>query len=128
MNKENNLTIAKALMRFLKSVGVKNIYGVPGGGSSLDLIDAAEENGINFFLVKREDNAVIMASVSGDLTNTIGVALVTKGPGLSNAMNGIAYACLDRSPLILFSDGFSSKLSSFVTHQVFDQKKLMSPI
>ena len=34
MNKENNLTIAKALMRFLKSVGVKNIYGVPGGGSS----------------------------------------------------------------------------------------------
>jgi acetolactate synthase-1/2/3 large subunit len=127
MNKENNLTIAKALMRFLKSVGVKNIYGVPGGGSSLDLIDAAEENGINFFLVKREDNAVIMASVSGDLTNTIGVALVTKGPGLSNAMNGIAYACLDRSPLILFSDGFSSKLSSFVTHQVFDQKKLMSP-
>ncbi|MGY8975286.1 MAG: thiamine pyrophosphate-binding protein [Alphaproteobacteria bacterium] len=127
MKKENNLTIAKALMRFLKSVGVKNIYGVPGGGSSLDLIDAAEENGINFFLVKREDNAVIMASVSGDLTNTIGVALVTKGPGLSNAMNGIAYACLDRSPLILFSDGFSSKLSSFVTHQVFDQKKLMSP-
>ena len=127
MNKGNNLTIAKALMRFLKSVGVKNIYGVPGGGSSLDLIDAAEENGINFFLVKREDNAVIMASVSGDLTNTIGVALVTKGPGLSNAMNGIAYACLDRSPLILFSDGFSSKLSSFVTHQVFDQKKLMSP-
>ena len=127
MNKENNITIAKALMRFLKFVGVKNIYGVPGGGSSLDLIDAAEENGINFFLVKREDNAVIMASVSGDLTNTIGVALVTKGPGLSNAMNGIAYACLDRSPLVLFSDGFSSKLSSFVTHQVFDQKKLMSP-
>ena len=51
----------------------------------------------------------------------------TKGPGLSNSINGIAYSSLDRSPLILFSDGFSDKLSSFVTHQVFDQKKLMSP-
>ena len=68
-----------------------------------------------------------MASVFGELTRSIGVALVTKGPGLSNSINGIAYSSLDRSPLILFSDGFSDKLSSFVTHQVFDQKKLMSP-
>ena len=120
-------TISQMIALHLKAIGVQSIFGVPGGGSSLDLIDAAEDVGIKFYLVKREDAAVIMACVYGELTNSIGVALVTKGPGLSNAMNGIAYSALDRAPLILFSDGFSDKLSSFVTHQVFDQKKLMSP-
>lgn len=120
-------TISKMISLHLKSIGVQSIFGVPGGGSSLDLIDAAESVGIKFYLVKREDAAVIMACVYGELTKSVGVALVTKGPGLSNSMNGIAYSSLDRSPLILFSDGFSDKLSSFVTHQVFDQKKLMSP-
>jgi len=120
-------TISKMIALHLKSIGVQSIFGVPGGGSSLDLIDAAESVGIKFYLVKREDAAVIMACVYGELTKSVGVALVTKGPGLSNSMNGIAYSSLDRSPLILFSDGFSEKLSSFVTHQVFDQKKLMSP-
>ena len=120
-------TISKMIALHLKSIGVQSIFGVPGGGSSLDLIDAAESVGIKFYLVKREDAAVIMACVYGELTKSVGVALVTKGPGLSNSMNGIAYSSLDRSPLILFSDGFSDKLSSFVTHQVFDQKKLMSP-
>ena len=120
-------TISQMIALHLKSMGVQSIFGVPGGGSSLDLIDAAENVGIKFYLVKREDAAVIMACVYGELTNSIGVALVTKGPGLSNAMNGIAYSALDRAPLILFSDGFSDKLSSFVTHRVFDQKKRMSP-
>ena len=114
-------TISKMIALHLKSIGIKSIFGVPGGGSSLDLIDAAESVGIKFYLVKREDAAVIMACVYGELTKSIGVALVTKGPGLSNAMNGIAYSALDRAPLILFSDGFSDNLSSFVTHQVFDQ-------
>ena len=124
---ENKITISEMIAHHLKKIGVQKVFGVPGGGSSLDLIDSFDKVGIEFHLVKREDTAVIMASVFGELTRSIGVALVTKGPGLSNSINGIAYSSLDRSPLILFSDGFSDKLSSFVTHQVFDQKKLMSP-
>ena len=124
---ENKIKISEMIALHLKNIGVQKVFGVPGGGSSLDLIDAFDKVDIEFCLVKREDAAVIMASVFGELTRSIGVALVTKGPGLSNSMNGIAYSSLDRSPLILFSDGFSDRLSSFVTHQVFDQKKLMSP-
>ena len=124
---ENKIKISEMIAIHLKNIGVQKVFGVPGGGSSLDLIDAFDKVDIDFHLVKREDAAVIMASVYGELTRSIGVALVTKGPGLSNSINGIAYSSLDRSPLILFSDGFSDKLSSFVTHQVFDQKKLMSP-
>ena len=78
-------TISQMIALHLKSMGVQSIFGVPGGGSSLDLIDAAEGVGIKFYLVKSEDAAVIMACVYGELTNSIGVALVTKGPGLSNA-------------------------------------------
>ena len=124
---KNKIKISEMIAIHLKNIGVQKVFGVPGGGSSLDLIDAFDKVDIDFHLVKREDAAVIMASVFGELTKSIGVALVTKGPGLSNSINGIAYSSLDRSPLILFSDGFSDKLSSFVTHQVFDQKKLMSP-
>ena len=48
-------TISKMIALHLKSIGVQSIFGVPGGGSSLDLIDAAESVGIKFYLVKREE-------------------------------------------------------------------------
>ena len=42
-------TISKMIALHLKSIGVQSIFGVPGGGSSLDLIDAAESVGIKFY-------------------------------------------------------------------------------
>ena len=55
----------------LKNIGVQKVFGVPGGGSSLDLIDAFDNVDIDFHLVKREDAAVIMASVFGEITRSI---------------------------------------------------------
>jgi acetolactate synthase-1/2/3 large subunit len=50
------------------------------------------------------------------------VVLTTKGPGLSNAANGVGCATLERAPLLLVTDGFTPAQTGWFTHQVFDQR------
>jgi acetolactate synthase-1/2/3 large subunit len=125
---QRKITVAAMIAGKLKSSGVKRMFGIPGGGSSLDLIAECALQGITFHLAKREDSAVMMAAVTAELTGTPGVVLTTKGPGTANAVNGVAYASLDRAPVLVFTDGFSPALQSYVTHQVFDQKAMLAPV
>lgn len=122
------ITIAQVLVRKLGQKGVKKIFGLPGGGSSLDVIAAASEQHIEFILTKTENAAVMMAGALTETTGVPGVALMTKGPGLTNSANGVAYACLDRAPVVVLTDGFTPKQLSYITHQVFDQKAVLAPI
>ena len=80
----------------LADAGVRRIFGVPGGGPNLDMIGAAAEHGIAFTLAHGETAACIMAGTFGRLTNTLGVAIVTRGPGFTSAYNGLAQATLSR--------------------------------
>jgi len=121
-------TLSELLIGALYRRGTRRVYGVPGGGSSLDLIAAAEALGMTFVLTRTENAAVMMAATDADMTGSPGAALTTKGPGLAQAMNGIAHAALDRSPVVLVSDGFSQALAAYVTHQVFDQKAMSAPV
>lgn len=121
-------TVANLLVTKLKTLGVKVIYGLPGGGSSLDIISAAHEQGIEFVLTKTENAAVMMAGAIAETTGIPGVALMTKGPGVTNAANGVAYASLDRAPVIVLTDGFTPQQLSYITHQVFDQSAVLRPL
>ncbi len=94
-------TITEALVERLTDAGVRVIYGVPGGECNLDFIAAADKLGVRFVLTRNETAAAIMASVTAELTGTTGVAMTTRGPGLAAAVNGTAYAALDRAPLLL---------------------------
>ena len=55
-------TLAQAVVAALQAHGVRRIFGVPGGGSSLDIIDAAHAVGIEFVLAQTESAAAIMAA------------------------------------------------------------------
>jgi acetolactate synthase-1/2/3 large subunit len=121
-------TIAELVVSAFAANGVKRIFGVPGGGSSLDIMAAAAAVGIDFVLTRSENSAVMMAAATAELDGVPGVALTTKGPGVANAVNGIAYAALDRAPVILLTDGFTAEQESFITHQVFDQRALLDPL
>ena len=101
---------------------------MPGGGSSLDLIEAAATLGIDFVLTKTENAAVMMAGALAETSGVPGVAIMTKGPGLANGANGVAYASLDRAPVLVVTDGFTSRQVSYITHQVFDQKTVLAPL
>jgi len=122
------ITIAQLLVRKLGQKGVKKIFGLPGGGSSLDVIAAASAQDIEFILTKTENAAVMMAGALSETMGVPGVALMTKGPGLTNSANGVAYASLDRAPVVVLTDGFTPKQLSYITHQVFDQKAVLAPL
>jgi acetolactate synthase I/II/III large subunit len=100
---------------------------VPGGDCSLDLIDAADRAGMEFVLTRTESAAAIMAAVTAELTGTPGVLMTTRGPGLANAVNGIAYAALDRAALLVLADGHEPG-QEHVSHQRFDQAALLRPL
>jgi acetolactate synthase-1/2/3 large subunit len=116
-------TLADEIAHVLRINNVTRIFGIPGGGSSLDLIDAAARADIPFILTRTEAAATIMAAVTGELSGAPGAVLVGVGPGASSATNGLAYASLERSPMVLFVDGPASSM-----HQHFNQQALFAPI
>ncbi len=122
------MNVAELLIGRLFARGVRRIYGLPGGGSSLDLLTAAADVGIEFVLVRSENAAVMMAAAEAELSGVPGVVITTKGPGVANAVNGLAYASLDRSPVVFLCDGFDDEERGFVTHQVFDQAAVLAPV
>ncbi len=116
-------SLASAVAETLGAWGVKRIFGIPGGGSSLALIEAAGCQGIDFVLARTETAAAIMAAVTGELTGRPGAVLTGIGPGAASVVNGIAYAHLEKAPMVLFTDGPASS-----PHQAFDQNALFRPI
>ena len=68
-------SVAQALIDALALQGVKRVYGLPGGGSSLDLIDAAGRRGLDFVLARHEGAAVMMAAAEAELSGTLAAVL-----------------------------------------------------
>lgn len=120
-------TLAAAIAATLSARGVKRLFGIPGGGSSLDVIDAAAREGIEFVLCRTETAAAIMAAVTGELTGIPGVVLTGIGPGAASVVNGIAYASLERAPIIVIADAHEETAIA-PPHQIFDQQALFAPI
>ena len=121
------ITLAESIASTLAANAVKRIFGVPGGGSSLDLIDAASRAGIEFILCRTETAAAVMAAVTGELTGVPGVVLTGIGPGAASVVNGIAYASLERAPVIVITDAHDESAVA-PPHQIFDQRALFAPI
>lgn len=120
-------TVTDSLVSRLAREGVRHIFGVPGGECNLDFIASARAVGIDFILTRTETAAVIMAAVSAELSGDIGVAMTTRGPGIAAAANGVAYALLDRAPVLVIADGYEDG-QGHVSHQRLDQVALMRPL
>jgi len=104
------------------------MFGVPGGGPNLDVVGAAAAAGLRFILAHGETAAVIMAATYADLTGTPGAVVVTRGPGLASAVNGVAHAALDRLPVVVIADTVAAADASRVSHQRIDQAGLGRPV
>ena len=118
---QNPLRFVDWLADDLAARGSRFAFGMPGGGTTLDLLLALRAAGIDLVVTAREDAAVIMAGVGGRLTNAPGIAFTTKGPGLASATNGLASALLDRLPVLAVTENFDRDELVYLTHQVFDQ-------
>lgn len=94
---------AEILVKSLQAEGVKHLWGYPGG-AVLYIYDALyKQDGIEHVLVRHEQAAVHAADGFARATGEVGVALVTSGPGLTNAVTGIATAYTDSIPLVVIS-------------------------
>jgi acetolactate synthase I/II/III large subunit len=93
---------AGVVARFLKARGVDRIFALCGG-HIMPLWMRADAEGIRIIDVRDERAAVHMAQAHAELTGGLGVALVTAGPGVTNAMTGIANAHVSRAPVLVLS-------------------------
>src|SRR5687768_4815936 len=82
--------------------GVRHAFGMPGG-EVVTLIDGLLEAGIEFHLARHETAAAIMAAGASVMSGAPQALVTTVGPGLANAVNGIADAAQERVPLIVLS-------------------------
>jgi len=119
---------AKPLADALVAAGTELLFGVPGGGSNLDVSGAAEAAGCRFVLAHGETAAGIMAGVTGELTGRPGACVVTRGPGAASAVNAVAQAWLDRQPMVLLTDCVTSGDAARVSHQRLDHQALFGGI
>ena len=93
---------AGVVARFLKARGVDRVFALCGG-HIMPLWMRADAEGIRIIDVRDERAAVHMAHAHAELTGRLGVALVTAGPGVTNAMTGIANAHVSRAPVLVLS-------------------------
>jgi acetolactate synthase-1/2/3 large subunit len=121
-------TVADFIVLRLRAAGVRALFGVPGGGGNLDLVAAAEREGLPFVLTATETAAAIAASAQAEITGAPGACLTTLGPGAASVVNGVAAAFLDRVPLIVFTDSMSTADRTQYEHQRLDQRALFASI
>ena len=97
------LSGADILVRSLKDEGVEYIFGYPGG-AALHIYDALyRQEDVKHILVRHEQGATHAADGYARSTGRPGVVLVTSGPGITNAVTGIATAYMDSIPMVIIS-------------------------
>ena len=95
------MTGAEIVVNCLAAEGVEFVFGYPGG-AVLNIYDAIfKQNKFKHVLVRHEQAAVHAADAYARATGRVGVALVTSGPGVTNAVTGIATAYMDSVPIVV---------------------------
>ena len=98
-----DITLADEIFTIIQSLGTDKVFLVPGGGNMF-LVDAAgNQDGIEIVPTHHEQAAVIAAEYYSRISGKLGVAVVTTGPGSTNAITGIAGAWLDSIPLLVLA-------------------------
>lgn len=111
---------AQILIHCLQKEGVKHIFGYPGG-AVLHIYDALEaQDDINHVLVRHEQGAAHGADGYARANGMPGVVLVTSGPGITNAVTGIATAHMDSIPMVVISGQVPSPLIGMDAFQEVD--------
>ncbi|MDI6865163.1 thiamine pyrophosphate-binding protein [Thermodesulfovibrio yellowstonii] len=91
------------VMDFIANLGVETVFLLPGGGC-MHLVDSlGRNNRLNYVCCLHEQAAAIAADGYAQFRNDIGVALVTTGPGGTNAITGVAGSWIDSTPLLIIS-------------------------
>ncbi len=95
------LTGAEIVVRCLQEEGVEYVFGYPGGAVLYIYDELFKQDKVKHVLVRHEQGAAHAADGYSRASNKVGVCLVTSGPGLTNAVTGIATAYMDSIPMVI---------------------------
>jgi acetolactate synthase I/II/III large subunit len=126
-NPQSTAKVADAVAKTLRTYGARFAFGIPGN-DVLETVRACEEQGIAFVLGKSEPSCAFMADAVYQLTGAPAVLIPALGPGISNAMSGIAGAMQERSALLVLSGEMATANMGIYNHQVFDHVALARPV
>ena len=119
---------SEILVRCLQAEGVKYLWGYPGG-AVLYIYDALyKQDTIEHVLVRHEQAAVHAADGYARATGEVGVALVTSGPGVTNAVTGIATAYMDSIPMVIITGQVPTAAIGLDAFQECDTVGITRPI
>lgn len=127
---KNHITLsgAEIILECLAAEDVKYVFGYPGG-AVLHIYDAIyRQNHLQHILARHEQGAVHAADGYARVSGQVGVALVTSGPGLTNAVTGIATAHSDSIPLVIISGQVPSELIGNDAFQEVDAVGVTRPV
>jgi acetolactate synthase-1/2/3 large subunit len=97
------LTGAEIVIRCLQAEGVEYVFGYPGGAVLFIYDELFKQDKVKHVLVRHEQGATHAADGYSRSSDRIGVALVTSGPGVTNAVTGIATAYMDSIPMVIIT-------------------------
>lgn len=97
------IKLSDYVMQFVAGQGVRDVFMLPGGGCMHLVESLGRQPGLRFVCNLHEQACAIAADAYGQYTNRLGVALVTTGPGGTNAITGVAGAWLDSTPCLFLS-------------------------
>jgi acetolactate synthase I/II/III large subunit len=97
------IKLSDYVVQFIEGLGVDHIFLLSGGGCMHLLDSVGKSKKINYVCNLHEQASAIAADAYSQYTNNIGVALVTTGPGGTNAITGVAASWLDSIPVMVFS-------------------------
>ena len=97
------MTGAEIVIRCLQEEKVEYVFGYPGGQILPIYDELFKQDKVKHVLVRHEQGAIHAADAVSRSSNSVGVAMVTSGPGATNAVTGIATAYMDSVPLVVIS-------------------------
>ncbi|MGI3228308.1 thiamine pyrophosphate-binding protein [Streptomyces sp. GTA36] len=110
------MKVAEAVGRALHAAGVGQVFGVVGSGN-FHLTNAMVAAGSRFVAARHEGGAATMADAYARMSGTVAALSVHQGPGLTNAMTGIAEAAKSRTPLLVLAAEVTEPRSNFYVDQ-----------
>ncbi|TMH25884.1 MAG: biosynthetic-type acetolactate synthase large subunit, partial [Betaproteobacteria bacterium] len=97
------LTGAEIVVKCLQAEGVEYVFGYPGGAVLFIYDELFKQDKVKHILVRHEQGATHAADGYSRSSDKVGVALVTSGPGVTNAVTGIATAYMDSIPMVIIT-------------------------
>ncbi|MEM7742231.1 MAG: thiamine pyrophosphate-binding protein [Pseudomonadota bacterium] len=116
------------LVECLRSQGTRRVFAVPGESYLAALDGMHDANDIELILTRHEGGAAFMAEAHGKLTGEPGIAMVTRGPGATNASIGVHTAMQNSSPMILFVGQIATWMRDREAFQEVDYRAFFGPI